>query len=76
MKDEPSTQGLVTVVMLVLKLNYRCNLFARDTGINFSQTTQDWEDRTGEEQREKKIMSCTSIDSGQGRGGEGPALGA
>lgn len=41
-KNEPSIQGLTTVVMLVLKLNYRCNTFARDIGINFSQTMQEW----------------------------------
>lgn len=47
MKNESSTQGLATAGMLVLKLNYRRNTFPRDTGINFSQTIQDWEDRIG-----------------------------
>lgn len=35
MKNEPSPQGLATAGVLVLKLNYRCNTFARDMGINF-----------------------------------------
>lgn len=47
MKNESSTQGLATAGMLVLKLNYRRNTFPRDTGINFSQTIKDWEDRIG-----------------------------
>lgn len=47
MRNERPTQGLATARMLVLKLNYRRNTFARDTGINFSQPIQDWEDRTG-----------------------------
>lgn len=40
-KNEPSTEGLATAGMLVLKLNYRCNTFGRHGGINFSQTVQD-----------------------------------
>lgn len=46
-KNEPSTQGLATASRLVLKLNYRHNTFAGDTGINFSQVIQDWEDKVG-----------------------------
>lgn len=47
MKNEPSTQGLAPASRLVLKLNYRCNPFAGDTGINFSQPVQDWEGKVG-----------------------------
>lgn len=46
-KNEPSTHGLATASRLVLKLNYRCDTFAGDTGINFSQPIQDWEDKVG-----------------------------
>lgn len=47
MKNECPTQGLATAHVLVLKLNYRRNTFARDTGINFSPPVQDREARTG-----------------------------
>lgn len=46
-KNEPSAQGLATASRLVLKLNYRCNTFAGDTGINFPQSIQDWEGKVG-----------------------------
>lgn len=46
-KNEPSTQGLATASRLVLKLNYRCNTFAGDTSINFSQPIRDWEGKVG-----------------------------
>lgn len=41
-KNEPSIRGLATAGKLVLKLNYSFNTFARDTGVNFSPTIQDW----------------------------------
>lgn len=47
MKNEPSAQGLATASQLVLKLNYRCNTFAGDMGINFPQSIQDWEGKVG-----------------------------
>lgn len=42
-----SAQGLTSARALVLNLNYRCNTFARDTGINFVQAVQEGEDRRG-----------------------------
>lgn len=55
-KNEPSTQGLATAGMLVLKLNYRCNAFARDTGVNFFSNHPRLVGQKGREQRETKII--------------------